>query len=66
MERPMCRSRVEPGPDWREIVPRSACFDEHTYLMLNGLHRSDFCDCFEPGGEEFDLGAQVILRFPES
>jgi hypothetical protein len=29
-----------------EVVPRSACFDDHTYLMLNGLHSAYRCDCF--------------------
>jgi hypothetical protein len=33
---------VAPGA---EVVPRSACWDDHTYLMLNGLHSADHCDC---------------------
>lgn len=30
---------LDPPPGWVEIVPRSACWDEYTYLMLNGLAR---------------------------
>lgn len=33
------------GAVWTETVPMSACYDDHTYLMLNGLHPSDRCDC---------------------
>ena len=33
---------VAPGA---ERVPRGQCYDDHTYLMLNGLHAADRCDC---------------------
>lgn len=37
--------RLEDEPDWQETVPMSACYDDHTFVMLNGLHPSAYCDC---------------------
>jgi len=31
-------------PPWIERVPRSACWDEHTYLMMNDLHPAKLID----------------------
>lgn len=32
-------------PQAPEVVPRSQCWDEHTYRMLNGHHCVSRCDC---------------------
>jgi hypothetical protein len=39
--------------DWTETVSRSACYDNHTYLMLNGLHPAYRCECDPTPRREF-------------
>jgi hypothetical protein len=47
------------GVEWTETVPRSACYDDHTYLMLNGLHPADQCECDPTPRREFKAGRRL-------